>query len=65
MCGWNEPEQVNLGLANSLTTYLAELRAQRIGDGMFTVAAGRGSPVIELKESQANGSDHEGQGAEG
>jgi hypothetical protein len=65
MCGWNEPEQVNLGLANTLTTYLAELRAQRIGDGMFTVAGETAAPVIELGKSQANGSNHQGQGAEG
>jgi hypothetical protein len=60
MCGWNEPEQVNLGLANTLTTYLAELRAQRIGDGMFTVAGERTAPVIELGKSQANSIDHQG-----
>jgi hypothetical protein len=48
MTGWNEPERVELAASNSLTRYLAELRQQKLGDGMFTVA-GRDRLVIELE----------------
>jgi hypothetical protein len=52
MCGYNEAETINIGVANSLTTYLSELRSQRIGDGMFTVAGDRTAPVIELEQAK-------------
>jgi Terminase small subunit len=52
MCGYNEPETINIGVANSLTTYLTELRSQRIGDGMFTVAGEAAAPVIELEQAK-------------
>jgi hypothetical protein len=53
MCGWNEAETINIGVANSLTTYLTELRSQRIGDGMFTVAGDSTAPVIELEQAKS------------
>jgi hypothetical protein len=52
MCGYNEAEMINIGVANSLTTYLTELRSQRIGDGMFTVAGEAAAPVIELEQAK-------------
>jgi hypothetical protein len=52
MCGYNEAEMINIGVANSLTTYLTQLRSQRIGDGMFTVAGEAAAPVIELEQAE-------------
>jgi hypothetical protein len=52
MCGYNEAEMINIGVANSLTTYLTQLRSQRIGDGMFTVAGDSTTPLIELEQAK-------------
>ena len=32
MCGWNQPEELRLGLSEGLTSYLKELRAGKLGD---------------------------------
>ena len=52
MCGWNEPDKVEMS-ANSLTSYLRELRSRSLGDyGQpvegFTVAGDKATPIIEL-----------------
>ena len=52
MCGWNEPDKVEMS-ANSLTSYLRELRSRSLGDyGQpvegFTVAGDKATPMIEL-----------------
>ena len=50
MCNWFSPEKfaLELGAMDSLKRYLTELRQQKLGDGMFTVA-GRDRPVLELE----------------
>ena len=52
MCGWNEPDKVEMS-ADSLTSYLRELRSRSLGDyGQpvegFTVAGDKATPIIEL-----------------
>ena len=52
MCGWNQPDKVEMS-ANSLTSYLRELRSRSLGDyGQpvkgFTVAGDKATPIIEL-----------------
>ena len=52
MCGWNEPDKVEMS-ANSLTSYLRELRSRSHGDyGQpvegFTVDRDKATPIIEL-----------------
>ena len=52
MCGWNEPDKVEMR-ADSLTSYLRELRSRSHGDyGQpvegFTVAGDKATPIIEL-----------------
>lgn len=59
MCGWNEPDKVEMS-ADSLTSYLRELRSRSLGDyGQpvegFTVAGDKATPIIELG---ANGENH-------
>ena len=59
MCGWNEPDKVEMS-ADSLTSYLRELRSRSLGDyGQpvegFTVARDKATPIIELG---ANGENH-------
>ena len=52
MCGWNEPDKVEMS-ADSLTSYLRELRSRSLGDDGqpvegFTVAGDKATPIIEL-----------------
>ena len=52
MCGWNEPDKVEMS-ADSLTSYLRDLRSRSLGDyGQpvegFTVAGDKATPIIEL-----------------
>ena len=59
MCGWNEPDKVEMS-ADSLTSYLRELRSRSLGDyGQavegFTVVGDKATPIIELG---ANGENH-------
>jgi Terminase small subunit len=54
MCGWNEPDEVRLSAANSLTGYLLDLRKESLGapileDNVFE--------VLEDKPKPNNGSD--------
>jgi hypothetical protein len=60
MCGWNEPDKVEMS-ADSLTSYLLELRSRSLGDyGQpvegFTIAGDRAVPIIALE----NGTHGEG-----
>jgi phage terminase small subunit len=65
MTGWNQPEQIQIAAADSLTKYLAQLRAQPFwSGGTFMAAAVRATRVIEL-ENGANGEESRCQGADG
>ena len=57
MCDWNSAERVEVS-ANSLTSYLLQLRSQSLFGGTFS-PAGTGTHVIEL-ESGAIGSGENG-----
>jgi hypothetical protein len=66
MCGWNEPDKVEMS-ADSLTSYLLELRSRSLGDyGQpvegFTIAGDRAAPIIAL-ENGTNGEGSQRQGA--
>ncbi len=66
MCGWNEPDKVEMS-ADSLTSYLLELRSRSLGDcgqpvDGFTIAGDRAVPIIAL-ENGTNGEGSQRQGA--
>ena len=49
MCGWNEPDKVEMR-ADSLTSYLHELRSRSLGDYRqpvegFTIAGDKATPI--------------------
>jgi hypothetical protein len=62
MCGWNEPDQVQLNAANPFTGYILELRREPLGGPAIELAGERTGSVIEL-ENGANGETRPVQGA--
>ena len=55
MCGWNEPDEVRLSAANSLTGYLLELRRESLNAPILEDAVAQ---VLEDKPKTDNGSDN-------
>jgi hypothetical protein len=62
MCDWFSPEKISVS-SDSLSSYLLQLRSQRLLGGSFNVAGERAAP-IEL-ENGANGENYPVQGAGG